>query len=790
MVILQRKKRIEVLDETISGSSSSEDERPSSSKRAKTSSPILMQPEVAVQPTPIKPTEDLSEDSSSVSSPSSYVSSQKSARDNAENILDDESSIEGMGQPEEVFEPLIPKTNSTPNRNDSTVDSIKVKREAEVIEIDLDDDDDDEVQIVERLPPSSSSSSSSSSSRKEAMDVEVLDDDNQHDFDVSGDMPQSESPEERVEPAIPEADLVPLDMYQRTASSLMAASAGKPPLAQAPTRSGGDGLIPLRKRANSDLFREKERTGYSKDNDRETPEKWRNRLWPGKAIVAYCRIITRCMPPAGKPGKKLELRSNSLAPHWRSSEIRKIENIFESPTAHSAAFFLLTVEESRAAVTVSDDVDTKAMFDDRGNPTVEPVGKNGWLDCEILNIVAESEYGSLPQACDPRLGSVWVISVIIRTPNVSLNETVTNKPNSKQTPSSGVSKEASLSGGDLMLLHSSQWKSPLMGIVQPWDPDYDFKFGTNFSLNQSNNPALMNYGGEANVDITTANLLVCIDGGDGLDGQNIGGWAPQGAIHSGVVFSMAVIGNVMTYIRECQALMSLRLLSPALRDTIITNPHGSAAGGSTPIATANAHASSSAQLGQRSRTSSDITISSVDSTTIPAGVPSKLWRALCKQYNDSQLRAMRSVCRRDLIETTGYASPVCLLQGPPGTGKTKTILGVLSVLLAGALKDARQSTKVIAGASFRHEGGSTTESVGRRSRSDSVSSDNGLRNTDRPRVLVCAPSNTAVDELVFRIITQVSISPSVTVMSQPNTQILILNRVSWMVMDTKQTTFA
>eukprot|EP01040_Poterioochromonas_malhamensis_P014667 gene14667-16274_t len=29
----------------------------------------------------------------------------------------------------------------------------------------------------------------------------------------------------------------------------------------------------------------------------ETPERWRNRLWPGKAIIAYCRIITRCRPP-------------------------------------------------------------------------------------------------------------------------------------------------------------------------------------------------------------------------------------------------------------------------------------------------------------------------------------------------------------------------------------------------------------------------------------------------------------------------------------------------------------
>jgi hypothetical protein len=77
-------------------------------------------------------------------------------------------------------------------------------------------------------------------------------------------------------------------------------------------------------------------------------------------------------------------------------------------------------------------------------------------------------------------------------------------------------------------------------------------------------------------------------------------------------------------------------------------------------------------------------------------------------------------------------------------------LGLLSVLLAGALKDERQSTKVIAGASLRND------SDGHRLRSDSIGSDNAaaIRNNDRPRVLVCAPSNTAVDELVFRIVTQ------------------------------------
>ena len=89
-------------------------------------------------------------------------------------------------------------------------------------------------------------------------------------------------------------------------------------------------------------------------------------------------------------------------------------------------------------------------------------------------------------------------------------------------------------------------------------------------------------------------------------------------------------------------------------------------------------------------------------------------------------------------------------------------MGLLSVLLAGALKEERQSTKVIAGASLRHDKG------GQRLRSDSVSSDTNVftRPSDRPRVLVCAPSNTAVDELVFRIVTQVRISLCLSLLRQ------------------------
>ncbi len=95
-----------------------------------------------------------------------------------------------------------------------------------------------------------------------------------------------------------------------------------------------------------------------------------------------------------------------------------------------------------------------------------------------------------------------------------------------------------------MLLHSTTWSKPVLGIIQPWDPDYDVKYGVNFQLNQSSSVslAMMNDMGK---ELTIANVLICVDGGDRLDCsiQSIGGWAPQGTIFPGVGFGMALIGK-------------------------------------------------------------------------------------------------------------------------------------------------------------------------------------------------------------------------------------------------------
>jgi hypothetical protein len=417
--------------------------------------------------------------------------------------------------------------------------------------------------------------------------------------------------------------------------------------------------VPLRQRAYSDLndtTKAMEAQKALKTLERETPERWRGRLWPGKALMAYCRVITRCQPPQVVLGEKVRLARGKLelTSHWKASDIGKIGTSFPSLNAHSTSFFLLTVEESREAVNKSEDIESSTNSDEaaetwaNNNAVVNRLpptlsrnagGSNGWMDCEVVNIVAESELSSMKSAYDVRLGSVWVVKVAIRTPNIVLDESITG-PNVRKPV---ISRESALAGGDLIVLHNSTWSKPLLGIVQPWDPDYDIKFGINFQLNplvQQSMLAECVASGETR-DLTTANLLICVDGGDLASREAIGGWASPGTIHPGVVFKIALLGNVMTYMRECQALMSLKLLNPSLRDAVLN------------------------QEGKNKICYVTDTLSPDDSG--PFNVPSRLWKALKTDHNESQLRALQMVCKRDAIEDMP-ASPICLLQGPPGTG--------------------------------------------------------------------------------------------------------------------------
>lgn len=193
----------------------------------------------------------------------------------------------------------------------------------------------------------------------------------------------------------------------------------------------------------------------------------------------------------------------------------------------------------------------------------------------------------------------------------------------------------------------------------------------------------------------------------------------------------------MTGIRECQALMSLKLLDRSLQRMIIDAPSSSAGSESTSLP-------------------SSLSSPTTDPFTCPTNVPNAMWSTFCRVYNESQLVAIKRVC----LQYSNKDSAITLLQGPPGTGKTKTVLAIVSVFLCGTLFQTNfGKTKIIAGASLTTTASkSSTDygetSSGRGERSDSI---DGIWSR-KPRVLLCAPSNTAVDELTYRLVTQVCYS--------------------------------
>ena len=100
---------------------------------------------------------------------------------------------------------------------------------------------------------------------------------------------------------------------------------------------------------------------------------------------------------------------------------------------------------------------------------------------------------------------------------------------------------------------------------------------------------------------------------------------------------------------------------------------------------------------------------SVNSTTIPVAVQSIL--------NQHNLNRSQSKAISNCIATKGFS----LILGPPGTGKTSTLCALIQVLVQhGHLATSRRISSTFA-------------------------------NTGKSPLLVCAPSNAALDELVFRL---------------------------------------
>ena len=265
----------------------------------------------------------------------------------------------------------------------------------------------------------------------------------------------------------------------------------------------------------------------------------------------------------------------------------------------------------------------------------------------------------------------------------------------------------------------------MLGISQIWDPDFETKFGGSLS----NNSHKLSGGPKGNlVDSNgrdTVNVLICVDSGsNNSEDTELGGWAPQGLIVEGLVISaICSLGNVLTSIRECQALMSLRSLNRSLQDIILfggnsgeqndknvelkdrfkissatsSNNNNNKSTTFTNDCTTTSllnktklndcNNSNDSNMILKSNNNSNNNMSNIDELKCPETLPTALWATLINQYNASQLKAIHAVCLTTSTPSTTGGLPmdpsVTLLQGPPGTGKTRTILAIVAALLAG-----------------------------------------------------------------------------------------------------------
>lgn len=122
---------------------------------------------------------------------------------------------------------------------------------------------------------------------------------------------------------------------------------------------------------------------------------------------------------------------------------------------------------------------------------------------------------------------------------------------------------------------------------------------------------------------------------------------------------------------------------------------------------------------------------------------SALDHLLKEGLNESQVEVIGETLKiTESSATSDDASGAVLLQGPPGTGKTSTVLAILSVLLARDL-------------------GPQSERIHSRMRTFRCASGEKLQVEVAPfRILVCAPSNAAVDELLLRVMDTGLVMPS------------------------------
>lgn len=139
---------------------------------------------------------------------------------------------------------------------------------------------------------------------------------------------------------------------------------------------------------------------------------------------------------------------------------------------------------------------------------------------------------------------------------------------------------------------------------------------------------------------------------------------------------------------------------------------------------------------------------------------------LHRTFNGPQLAAIQWAAMHTAAGTSSGSTrrqepwPFTLVQGPPGTGKTHTVWGMLNVIhLVQYQHYYTALLKKLAPESYKQLSESTSDCISSTGSIDEVlqSMDQNLLRTlpklcPKPRMLVCAPSNAATDELLSRVL--------------------------------------
>ncbi|PKA50751.1 putative helicase MAGATAMA 3 [Apostasia shenzhenica] len=136
-----------------------------------------------------------------------------------------------------------------------------------------------------------------------------------------------------------------------------------------------------------------------------------------------------------------------------------------------------------------------------------------------------------------------------------------------------------------------------------------------------------------------------------------------------------------------------------------------------------------------------------------------------RTFNSPQLAAIQWAAMHTAAGTSNGSTkrqepwPFTLVQGPPGTGKTHTVWGMLNVIhLVQYQHYYTALLKKLAPESYKQSSETTADCIGTGSIDEVLQSmDQNLFRTlpklcPKPRMLVCAPSNAATDELLSRVL--------------------------------------